>query len=103
MSIRRHAARTATRVTAYRLARRSGWAALGIFLAGLWASTTRRPAPRERIGRRQEYMTGHTIHGPHTVKELAEHVYNHPDDYLATVDLAQAVREFIAREEAQDG
>lgn len=100
MSIRRQAARTATRVTAYRIARRSGIGALVVLLGALWASM--RPAPKpERLGHREEYMTGTVLRGTHTVKDLAEYVYRNPTDTIATVDLAQAVLEFIAREEEE--
>ncbi len=101
MSTRDRAARTATRVMAYRIARASGIGALAVFAAGLFAS--RRPP--ERIADRPAATAWTRATGKReiTVKELAELVQaNYPEGSHA-VDLARSVLEHIAREEARDG
>lgn len=94
MSYRDQAARTATRVTAYRIARRTGIGALFVFTAGLWASLLGQK-PRRRREERES-----TVKRRITVKELAREVLETSPKNTPPYWLAEAVMEHIEREEA---
>lgn len=88
-NVRQQALHTATRVAAYRIARRSIGGAILVFFAGLWAAAFRRPErqakpPRELL----------------TVKDLAIYVYDYPTASPAhNRALAAAVLAHVAQEE----
>lgn len=96
--------RTLARSLLSRSARRSGWAALGIFLAGLFVST--RPKP-QRLGRNvaQEHFNMRSgVVTTMTVKDLALKIKRDQGAIdTDAVALSRAVLDFIAQEEARDG